>query len=382
MNTYADTYSLVNANLVCGKQLLKNATMVVKDGRIDSISTSCIATCGEIIDCTGLLVGPGLIDMHIHGCGGFDTSLPDLTKNLFGMADFLQSHGITSFQLAIVMDMDLLKEIKETLDKYPNLGEHIIGVYPEGPFIAPEKKGGIPQESVNAPDQAYLEKILAVTHAGRPLVTSMTFAPEVPRNDALMEYARNAGVNVAWGHSAAYFDQLVQQPKMHITHLYNAMVGLEHRRPGLALLPFLSPATYELIGDYVHVDREMVHFTITKLGTERMCLISDGMSFCGLGAGEGVYLGKKIYSDGRACYYTDNGTLIGSGLLINDTARNLCKDGFIDIVQMFEIASTNPARVLGLQDRGMLECGRIADLVMLDDDLRVVRTFKHSAAEV
>lgn len=384
MDRWTDTFALVHADAVSGKHIIENATIIIRNGRIEEIVQDGprVADPFPIVDCNGKTVGPGLIDMHIHGCGGFDTTQPDLARNLRGMARFLEEHGITSFQLAIAMDIDLLAHIGEVLDGQPDLAESLPGVYPEGPFIAAGKKGGIPLSSIRAPDSDYLDKILSIRHRGAPLVTTMTIAPELEGIAAIRRKLDDAGVVVAWGHSQAYFDQLPSRrspsrQNAHLTHLYNAMVGLEHRRPGLAILPFLDEnATYELICDYVHVDKEMVRFTVERLGADRMCLISDGMSFCGMGKGTGRYLGKDIHSDGKACYYSDDNTLIGSGMLICDTARELYSEGLIDKTQFFEIASTNPARRLKLSDRGSIERGKYADLVLMDNDMHVVGTIK------
>ncbi len=383
MYTTTDTFVLVHANVISDGRMIEDATISVRNGIIQSITTESSRTKDPLIDCAGLTVGPGLIDMHIHGCGGFDTTQQNLAENIQGMAAFLQEHGITSFQLAIAMNFELLTEIGKVVDAHPELMNNLISVYTEGPFIALEKKGGIPNESIKAPDEGYLNRILSIEHEQKPIVTTMTTAPELDGIDTIHTRLQEAGVVVASGHSQVYFDQLTQMKDAHITHLYNAMVGLAHRRPGLALLPFMNKdATYELICDYVHVDKEMIHFTLERLGTSRMCLISDGMSFCGRGKGTGRYLGKDIHSDGKACYYSDSNILIGSGMLICDTARQLYADGFIDKVQFFEIAATNPSRVLKLTDRGTIEPGKTADLVLMDDDMHVVRTIKRSIPNI
>lgn len=362
-------YTIVNADVVSEAGIIRSSSVYVKDGIIEEIGSS---VKGEVIDAEGRLLGPGLIDMHIHGAGGFWCDKDELEVSLEEMSAFLESHGITTFQLASCMDTVLLERFTELLGSSPYLKKHIAGLYLEGPFINREKKGGIPSDSIADCDPEYLEKILSYGS-----VRTMTVAPELDGAYPVIRRLKEAGVVVAFGHSMATYTDVVGYLEGHITHLYNAQKGLEHKRAGLALLPFMNDKyTYELICDTVHVDSDMIDFTIRMLGCSRMCLISDGMSFCGLGEGKGKYLGRDIYSDGKACYYSDDNVLIGSGMLISDTGARLYRRGIISKEEFFRIASTNPARVLKLDDRGVIAKGKRADLVLADRDLNIVKVFK------
>lgn len=362
-------YTIVNADIVTSDGIIKDSSLYVKDGIIEDIGG---IRQGELIDAEGQTLGPGLIDMHIHGAGGYYCDKDNLDESLNGMARFLEEHGITSFQLASCMDMQLLERYDALLKESEYLERHIAGLYFEGPFINPEKKGGLPLESISACDVQYLEKILSYKR-----VRTMTVAPELEGAYQIIRKLKDSGVTAAFGHSQAGYTDVVGYLEGHITHLYNAQRELDHKKAGLALLPFMNRnVTYELICDTVHVDSDMIDFTISTLGTDRMCLISDGMSFCGLGEGKGKYLGKDIYSDGRACYYSDNNVLIGSGCLITDTGARLYRRGIITKPQFFQIASTNPARVIGLKDRGSICKGNRADLVLADRELNITRVFK------
>ncbi|MDY0287894.1 MAG: amidohydrolase family protein [Sphaerochaeta sp.] len=376
---YAITHALVHTN----GALLPDATIVVEQGLItyvgrhdEDICTRKRITC---FDAKGSLVGPGLVDMHLHGSGGFDSTQGNIQENLEGLALFLAGKGITSFQLAVVMDLDLLVQIKNAMDRSTFLSSHLLGVYVEGPFIAPEKKGGILLSGIRGFDREYLDKILAIKHGGKILVTSMTIAPELEGSEELSNLLEQNSIVVAYGHSDSELESLRPRAKNHLTHLFNAMSGIDHKRPGLAAMPFVSSfshATYELICDGVHVHPSIMDMTINVLGTSRLCLISDAMSFGGMGKGEGRYLGKKMYSDGKACYYSDSDILIGSASLINETAKGLYHRGLLDRRSFFAVASENPLRVLSQTDRGCIKVGYKADLVMLSDDMDVVEVFK------
>lgn len=410
--------------------LIKNAkifghdncdTIFVRNGVVESISSGLpqnshsSASDVPVFDAAKKFAGTGLCDMHIHGAGGFDTASPDRRKNLEGMATFLASRGITTFQPTIVADLQTLREISDALEQSEILRRHVSGVYMEGPFIAPEKKGGLPAECIHAPsDTEFLRDVLAVQYNGKPLVQTMTVAPELQGAEKITAMLNEAGVKVAWGHSAAFLENVPpsaqatpaqaqtpvpaqtapQSPQRtsqvaplaktapaqtapHITHLFNAMNGLDHRHPGLATVPFLreyKDATFELICDTVHVKPAMLSLVINALGTERLCVISDAMSGAGLGAGETTYLGKQVVCDGKASYYKDSGTLIGSAAIIADTTRDLCHANALSAEDFFRMASVNPRRVLGIHDRD-IAVGSRAEIILVDDDLNITDVF-------
>ena len=389
MTHHKTDYAIIHAEIISGSQplLIQDGGILVVDGKIQGIfpdsnlAKQVAQSQGlEIIDAGGGYLGPGLIDMHIHGCGGHDTGEQDLQTALESMAEFLCQRGITSFQPAVFPSVETMTKTQAALEASPSAAYHVCSVYNEGPFIAPEKKGGLPGESLRTFTTDYMAQLLSCRHpaSGRPLLGTMTVAPELEGTDSAWEMATEAGARIAWGHSAAYADSLPRRQGVHLTHLFNAMNGIDHRRPGLAIVPFLQQfqdATYELIADTVHVNQLTMEFLIRSLGTERLCLISDAMAAAGMGPGESVYLGRQVICDGRVSRYKEGNILIGSAMLIHDTGRQLVEAGLIDVAGFFRIASINPARVLGLTDRGSLEVGRRADLVLLDKELEVREVF-------
>jgi N-acetylglucosamine-6-phosphate deacetylase len=173
----------------------------------------------------------------------------------------------------------------------------------------------------------------------------MTIAPELQGSEELSSILEQNNIVVAYGHSDCPLDALHPRAKNHLTHLFNAMSGIDHKRPGLAAMPFVrdyNHATYELVCDEVHVHPSVIDLTINSLGTERLCLISDAMSLAGMGVGEGLYLGKQMYSNGKACYYRDSDILIGSAMLISNSAQNLFHKNLLDKQSFFQVASENP----------------------------------------
>lgn len=374
-------YAITNASIYIEGMLSPRTTVVVEQGIITYVGKydHLVIKDRKVFDAKGRLVGPGLVDMHIHGAGGFAPTRINTQESLEGLALFLLQRGITSFQLAVVMDLDLLVQINEALERSPFLASHLLGVYVEGPFIAVEKKGGIAASSIRAFDRHYLTEILAIKHGDAPLVRTMTIAPELPGSEELSDTLKEHKVVVAYGHSDCDLTALHPKEKNHLTHLFNAMSPIDHKRPGLAAMPFVrsfSHTTYELVCDGVHVSPSVIDLTINTLGTSRLCLISDAMSLAGMGEDEGMYLGKDIYSDGKACYYADNDLLIGSALLINESAKRLYQEGLLDKQSFFSVTSGNPLRVLEQNDRGVVEPGYRADLVIFAAAMDSEEVFK------
>ncbi|MBO5730016.1 MAG: N-acetylglucosamine-6-phosphate deacetylase [Treponema sp.] len=400
MTHYKTDYAIINAEIVVHQTdsqpsntssttegILHKAGLLVSQGKIQEIyadSTEAQAQAQklglEIIDAQGAYLGPGLIDMHIHGCGGTDTGQEDLQTALETMANFLAQRGITSFQPAVFPSVEVMEKAQAALEASPLAAYHVCSIYNEGPFIALEKKGGLPAESLRDFTAEYMEQLLSFRHpeTNRTLLGTMTVAPELEGADVAWKMAAEAGSKVAWGHSASYADMLPANKGVHLTHIFNAMNGIDHRRPGLAIVPFLKQyhdATYELIADTVHVNQQTMEFLIHSLGTQRLCLISDAMAAAGMGPGESVYLGRQVICDGKVSRYKEGNILIGSAMLTHDTGRQLVEAGLIDVAGFFRIASTNPARVLGLTDRGLIQVGHRADFVLLNESLHVQDVF-------
>jgi len=376
------SYIIVHARAISGAESISDATITVEHGIITGLERGRPVPSGEtlpVFDASGRIAGPGLIDMHIHGAGGHDTTEADLAGSLLHMAAFLESRGITGFQPTVVMNRTTLEKTRDALYSHPELASKIPGLYVEGPFLNPEKKGGIPAESLTAYSETSLAGILDIRFKGRPVVRTMTLAPELPGSDAAREMLLRSGVVPAWGHSAAFLDEIVAGKAVHLTHLFNAMNGLDHRRPGLAALPFLRKTaaglTFEIIADGVHVHPALLELVFSSSSGRNACLVSDAMKSAGLGSGETVYLGKEVVCDGRCSRYKESGTLIGSAMLVSETARELFAAGLVDEAGFFRIASANPASVTGMTDRGILATGKRADIVLCDAGMNITEVF-------
>ncbi len=373
---YGDNCEIIeHAAVLIEKKIITNIYFK-KDEWIDLLHDSAI----ELYDAENNILGPGLIDMHIHGCNGFDTNSEDKEVALLEMANFLNKNGITYFQPTLLYDIKHIKELASAIEKNKKLQSHISGLYIEGPFINEKKKGGIPSSNIMKPNIDVIKELLEIKINDKCAITTMVLAPELENIDLIIKDLQKNNINIALGHSNCDISQVPLLDKYHFTHLFNAMSPISHKKTGLALFPFINEnsknITCELVCDGIHVKEPMLKFAIKNLSDTQICVISDAMQFAGQGEGEMIYCNQEAYCDGKACYYSENNTLIGSCTLIYKSAKTLYEKGLIDIKLFFKIGSINPARVLKLDDRGCLKIGAIADLIIIDPQLNIKKVFK------
>jgi N-acetylglucosamine-6-phosphate deacetylase len=287
------------------------------------------------------------------------------------MLAFLAPHGVGTMVPTLGYDPDSLSALSAELAAKPGLETRIPGLYLEGPFVSMAKRGGLAPDSLKGVDPDLLDLILEPD-----TVRIMTVAPELPGIGAVVARLESAGVIPAFGHSVCTFaeaEALDLSGPPHLTHLFNAMSGISHHGTGLAALPFLdAKASFELNGDGIHVDPDMIRLCVNHLNGDGLILIDDAMVGAGSPYGEYRYSGKPIISDERGCHYKDSGILVGSNCLIDEVVRRTIKFTGIPLETAFRFASLNPARRLGLGDRiGSVEIGKRADLILLDENLTV-----------
>ncbi len=327
----------------------------------------------------GPLLAPGLIDVHVHGWGGHDGTGD--AEALSGMARALLRQGITSFlptapSLPEPEIPRFAARVRDWMPSAPADGAEPLGFNLEGPFIAPARKGAHDPALLRTPENIDP----AVVDASLDGLRIMTIAPELPGALALIERLAGLGIVPSIGHSAATLDEAragyraggTGTPKT-TTHLFNAMTGVDHRLPGLAVAALTDDDAYvELVADGFHVHPALWPIILRSKPAGRLILVSDAMSLAGTGDGPGQIGGLDVVvKDGRVTL-TGTDTLAGSVIAINMAVRNLAREG-VPLPVAVAAASSSPAALLGETDRGRIEVGRRAHLVELDDDLRVRR---------
>lgn len=327
---------------------------------------------------------PGFIDAHVHGGGGGDTmDGPDGVRTL---AAFHLRHGTTTILPttmtnpweAVMAALHGVAEVREQLRNGGAAGPplpDIPGAHLEGPFISPQRLGAQPDFAV-LPGEELVDQVLATG-----TVRVVTLAPELAGAPAAAARFAAAGTRVSLGHSVASWEDAVACMEAvaaaggaaGFTHLYNAMGGLEGRRPGLVGAALSSRfASAELILDLLHVHAASARAAAAAL-PGRLMLITDAIRATGLGDGESELGGQPVtVRDGRATLA--DGTLAGSVLTMDQAVRNARASGW-SLPEIASLAAGAAARYLGLHDRGSLEPGLRADVVLLDADLQVERVY-------
>lgn len=312
-------------------------------------------TADEVLDVTGCVVAPGLVDLHVHAAGGAAGQGP--AADLDSMARALVRGGVTSF-LATTVSAPLAELRRLVRTPPPASGARCLGVHLEGPWLSPDAAGAQPREHLLAVD---VDAALDLVAAGP--VRVVTLAPELPAALDLVRELVAGGVRVSLGHSTATYLQAVAAVSAGatgITHCFNAMSQLTSREPGLVGAALTEPGlVVEVIADGVHVHPASVGALHAARGATGVALVSDGVDGC---AGPDV-----LRRDADVLRLAD-GTLAGSALSLADAVRHVVSWG-IPLEDALAMASTTPAGTLGLDVA--LRPGNRADIVVLDPDLRV-----------
>lgn len=336
---------------------------------------------GEIIDARGGYVIPGLTDIHFHGCVGYDCC--DGTEEAFkAIADYELSQGVTSITPAtMTMPEEVLTQVARAAAGFASgRGADLCGLYMEGPFISTAKKGAQKEEYVKAPDLAMFDRLQAAS--GNKFRTVVV----APETEGAMDFIRSlAGrVNISLAHMTADYDtasEALSCGASQITHLYNAMPPFTHRAPGPIGAAFDNPSCrVELICDGIHIHPSVVRATFRLFGDDRVILISDSMRAAGMPDGEYELGGQAVFVKGRLAVLKD-GTIAGSATNLMDCVRTAVKEMGIPLESAIKAAAVNPAKAIGVYDRyGSLAPGKLANIVLLDQELGLQQVYKHGRA--
>ena len=323
-------------------------------------------------------LAPGFVDVHVHGWGGHD-AMGELA-DLDGMARALLRRGVTSFlPTAVTAPLDELERFAERVRGWrgaaPADGAEPLGFNLEGPFLAPARRGAHDPERLLDPADVPPDVIDRLADG----LALMTIAPELPGALELIGRLAGRGIAVSLGHSAADLETAragYAAGARSTTHLFNAMTGIEHRAPGLAVAALeADPVFVELIADGQHVHPALWPLIVRLKPPDRLLLVSDAIALAGTGDGR-VRVGGLDCEvvDGRVTVVGTT-TLAGSVIALDSAVRRMVDAG-IDLPAAVAAAGANPLALLGVTDRGRIAAGQRADLVELDGDLGVRRTMR------
>ena len=328
---------------------------------------------GDVVDASGCYVIPGLVDLHFHGSAGADISDGDLA-GLHKMGAYEASRGITALCPAtMTLPEDVLMRAAQAASAYEPAADEaaLVGINMEGPYISPGNIGAQNPAYLHLPDEAMFRRL---QERSGNLIKLVDVAPEV---DGALDFIRSVSsdVRVSIAHTQAYYDTAcaaIEAGARKMTHMCNAMPPLHHRKPGPIGAAFdHSEVMPELIADGVHIHPSMVRLLFAAFGADRVILISDSMMATGLDDGEYSLGGQDVTVRGNVATLR-SGTIAGSATDLMACVRVAVRDMGIPLDAAVRAASANPARALGLEgERGSIEVGKIADAVVLDENLRV-----------
>lgn len=357
----------------------QSETVYICNGKIVQKETYLAAPGKEsVTDAVGGYVIPGLIDLHFHGCMGSDCC--DGTDEAFRtIAEYELKQGVTSITPAtMTMPEETLTQICRCAKNYSHTdGASLFGLYLEGPFINPAKKGAQNETYIRHADTEMLSRLL---EASGGMIRTVTVAPEM---EGAMDFIRQNKdrVRISIAHTAADYDTAMEAfacGASQLTHMYNAMMPFAHRAPGpIGAASDSSRCMAELICDGIHVHPAAVRAAFKLFGDDRILFISDSIRATGLSDGQYDLGGQTVTVKGHKALLPD-GTIAGSVTNLMGCMRTAVQDMGIPLASAVKCASSNPAKALGLfHEYGSLAPGKYADVVILSKKLEVKAVFHH-----
>lgn len=363
---------------------IDHAALLIEDGLIaaagDRATVNAPAN-ATVVDFGDAILAPGLIDIHIHGGAGHDVMEGD-DSSLAAIERQMTRHGVTSYCPTTVT-----APIDKTLHSLDALGRAVsisatsnstrarpVGIHLEGPFLSHAKRGVHPPSLLELPS---LNLFGRLWQAAQGRISILTIAPELDGATDLIAEATRRGISTSLGHSDAELAQAnagIRAGARHATHTFNAMHSLDHRNPGLLGAVLTNDTvTADIIVDGIHVAPEVVDLFVRAKGIDRAVLITDAISATGMPDGKYMLGGLEVeVHDGRCDY---QGRLAGSVLTLDRAVRNTAKFAKLKLQHAIQMASLNPARVLGIDKRkGSLTAGADADIAVFSPTGEVIRT--------
>lgn len=386
-----------NVKVYTEEKTFSDGIIYIKDGVFDKIIISETSPVNvdslrnlegdldEVIDGQGGYAIPGLIDLHFHGCKGYDFC--DGTKEAIAeIAKYEASIGVTAIAPAtMTLPVEELERILAVAASYKKeaevsgtQGADLIGINMEGPFISPAKKGAQDERNIIPCDSDICQRFL---DASEGLVKFVGIAPECSEESVHFIQQMKDKVHISLAHTNADYDTAMdafQAGANHAVHLYNAMPSFTHRAPGvIGAVADNKHVNAELICDGVHIHPSVVRATFQMLGADRMILISDSMRATGMSDGRYTLGGLEVDVVGNRATLVSDGALAGSATNLLDCMRTVVKKMGIPLETAVACATMNPAKALGeYENYGSITSGKKGNVVLLDSELNLKMVVK------
>ncbi len=381
MKTY-----IKNIRIALENELIENGTITIENEKITEIHRKPADAKGNdtTIDGSGLTAVPGYIDTHCHGGDGFDCNDGTL-ESVEGMTAFYGRHGITSYYPSLAADkMDMLiagfESVRAAMKTNHSGKPEVLGTHLEGPFMNKLYKGSQVEENIIPCE----EKHLAILEKYKDVIKRITIAPEVAENLSFFPAICEMGIVITGGHSNATYaqvEQAVTKGMRGITHLHNAMSQTHKEGPfrvcGMAEAGLNIDDLYaELIADGFHLPDPMIQIAHRCKPSDKIFICSDANRASGCGDGLIHTCGQVFYIENGVALNSQRTSLASSITPLDEMVRKLILNVKLPVLDAIKMASTNPAKMMRVDDRkGSIAVGKDADINLLDKDFRVVQTF-------
>ena len=355
--------------------------IVIEDGKILSLGN---VMAGEITDGKGMIACAGFIDIHTHGGWGKDCMEPTF-EAIDTVAKYHLSTGITSFcPTTMTADIDDIEAALSNMRSYKTNGARLAGAHLEGPFLSAKAAGAHPLDKLLDPDR----ENTAFIARNRDVVRRITVAPDLSGAPFVTALCRSMGIQVSIGHDQSIDDEIyacIEAGATSVTHMGNCTSHASRRYPSpkkhLGLFETAlgeSRLVCEVIADDRHVPDALFDIFYRLKGRDGICFVSDSLSVAGMKEGD-YFLGsgesaQPIRIEDGVAVLPDKHTYAGSVTPVSKMVSRLFAKGY-PAQDLLTMATLTPAKTVGLNDRGDLRPGMLADINLLDDKLNVVKTF-------
>lgn len=369
---------ITNIKIVTLLEVIENGHIIISDGKIVEVNKGpYLGDDINVIDGQGKIAMPGFIDLHIHGSCGVDF-MDAKEEDIHKIAKALYQEGVTSFlATTLTSDKESLEKVCKVINNSIKDNPSLLGLHFEGPYINAKYKGAQNEAYIRNPD---IEEFDYLNNISGNNIRYISMAPEIEGSLDFIKHVTSNGVVVSAGHTDASFDDVANAIKVGLTnttHTHNAMSGHHHRKPGVVTASMYFDELYcEVICDGIHVCPNTVKTFFKVIGADRFVMISDALKIKHSDLKYFDLFGLDCERKDGAAYLL-SGPLAGSLLTMDQGLRNLreyIKD--ISLIDLMKISSYNASKSLHLNDRGLIEKGRNADIVLLNDNLEVQDVYK------
>lgn len=371
----------INSKIITPETIIEGKTVVTENGIIKEITDNVYDNDCEVIDCKGLYLSPGFVDIHVHGGGGY--SAMGTTEDIINMCRAHALRGTTSIlPTTLAAPIEQLKSVIKNIEKAMKECDdsNILGVHLEGPFISMKMKGAQSPENILVPTKENVSELLDSSD----IIRIIGAAPEIENGFIVGEEAAKRGIIASVAHSDGDYsntEEALEHGYSDVTHIYSACSGMRKigifRHAGVVEAGLsLDGYTTQFIADLRHLPYGVLKLIYKAKGPDKAYAITDGLEYSALDMEEGTVImqenGLEVLFEDSVMKLADRSCLAGSVATSNILVRNMVKGAGIPLTDAVKMASLTPLSVIGFDTRkGKIEKNFDEDIILFDDDINV-----------